>query len=483
MASLHALQAERWAQQHFGQVRLGDRRRNRRAVTIAAGMASHTGKSIPALFDRVSDIKAAYTFFDRPETTPERLQEGHRNQVHQAMHQAGTFLLLEDSSEVIWSRAAAIDGLGKVGDLKSERRQGFTLHTALAVRWTAPVPGSARRLPVTILGLAHQECYLRRAAPSRSETDAQRRNREDRESLLWPRATVGLGSAPADPSVRWVRVCDRGADIETFMRGIAAAGQGFVIRATHDRRLMDPTARTRERVGHVFQAARAAPALGSYVIPLRGRPGQKARDARVSVSVAQGHLWPTAQSGAQGKPRQEGVPVSIVRVWEDNPPADVKRPLEWVLLTDANVDTFEQAHEVALQYQARWLVEEFHKGLKTGLGAEKLQLESGHRLFAAVAMMSVVATRLLALREDARERPDAPAATSGLTSLELLVLAKVLKRKLDTVKEVILALGRLGGHMNRKSDGLPGWQTIWAGIEKLGGYVEGFKLAQSRFGE
>lgn len=158
MTSFHPVQAGGRAQQHFGGVQLGDRRRNRRAVTIATGMASHAGKSIPALFEEVSDIKAAYTFFDRPEATPERLQAAHSAQVKEAMHQAGTFLLLEDSSEVIWSRAARIDGLGEVGDFKAQHRQGFTLHPTLAVHWTAPVVGQARRLPVQILGIAQQEC-------------------------------------------------------------------------------------------------------------------------------------------------------------------------------------------------------------------------------------------------------------------------------------------------------------------------------------
>jgi len=33
--------------------------------------------------------------------------------------------------------------------------------------------------------------------------------------------------------------------------------------------------------------------------------------------------------------------------------------------------------------------------------------------------------------------------------------------------EFTLALGRLGGHLNRKSDGLPGWITLWRGWERL----------------
>jgi hypothetical protein len=35
------------------------------------------------------------------------------------------------------------------------------------------------------------------------------------------------------------------------------------------------------------------------------------------------------------------------------------------------------------------------------------------------------------------------------------------------VAEVALAIGRLGGHLNRAQDGLPGWQSLWQGMKKL----------------
>ncbi|MDQ3009327.1 MAG: hypothetical protein M3X11_01285 [Acidobacteriota bacterium] len=63
-------------------------------------------------------------------------------------------------------------------------------------------------------------------------------------------------------------------------------------------------------------------------------------------------------------------------------------------------------------------------------------------------------------------------------------MRKVLNRPLKTVGEVALAIGRLGGHMNRKADGLPGWQTLFRSMAKLNDLVEdaliAFKL--QRFG-
>ena len=58
------------------------------------------------------------------------------------------------------------------------------------------------------------------------------------------------------------------------------------------------------------------------------------------------------------------------------------------------MNSFAQARERALQYATRWLIEDFHKTLETGLGTERLQLHTTHRLFAAVALLSVVALAL-----------------------------------------------------------------------------------------
>jgi Transposase Tn5 dimerisation domain len=125
-----------------------------------------------------------------------------------------------------------------------------------------------------------------------------------------------------------------------------------------------------------------------------------------------------------------------------------------------------------------WFLEDFYKALKTGMGAERLQLEEGHRIFAAVAIMSVVALRLIGLRERVRVSPEAPAEASGLSGLELRVLRAKLQAPLTTVEEVVvLGVGRLGGHLNRKGDGLPGWQTLWQGMTQLRHLVEGYRLA------
>jgi hypothetical protein len=165
-----------------------------------------------------------------------------------------------------------------------------------------------------------------------------------------------------------------------------------------------------------------------------------------------------------------------VRVWEVAAP-DAEDTLEWILLCDADVADCAQARACVRQYATRWIMEECHKAIKTGLGAERLQRESAELLFAAIAIMRVVALRLIELRERLRRHPDAEAAQSGLSPLALEVWRQKSGRPLRTVREVALAIGRLGGHLNRTRDGLPGWQTLWYGMNTLHVLVEGILIA------
>lgn len=272
----------------------------------------------------------------------------------------------------------------------------------------------------------------------------------------------------------WVRVADRGADIYEFLKDCEEKGHSFVVRSGQDRGLVNPG--DGEARGRLFEVARKAPSLGGFDLELRGRRGQQARVARLEVSALEVTLIAPQRPG-HGRGSLPPVRLRAVRVWEREA-LEGCAPLEWILLSDREVEDFEAAREVAQWYTSRWLVEELHKALKSGLGAQKLQLEEAGRLFAAIALMSVVAVRLVELRERVRLSAEAPAEQSGLGDLELKALRAYTGRDVRTVGEAGLALGRMGGHMGRKGDGMPGWITLWRGMSKLQSLVEGARLAQ-----
>ena len=62
--------------------------------------------------------------------------------------------------------------------------------------------------------------------------------------------------------------------------------------------------------------------------------------------------------------------------------------------------------------------------------------------------------------------------------LALKVLRLQDPHPIHTVGDVAVAIGRLGGHMNCKSDSLPGWITLWHSLTQLNLLVQGVLLAQ-----
>jgi hypothetical protein len=460
---------QRWAEEQFAGAKLTDIRRVARVKTIAAAMAVHPGQRIPKLCRSPYAVKATYNLFKHAEATPENIQSGHRALVLEAMRQPGVYLLLEDPTELSWSGKQAIAGLGPIGN-SAAGLQGFFLHTVLSVRWPDTPQDNSKRQPVEVIGLGDQQYDVRTPCRQPRESSQERLKRA-RESQVWPQASQRVGRAPA--GVRWVRVADREADIYEYLVSCQALGHGFVIRAAKDRALSHPE--TGERAGRLCTAARSAVPLGEFTLELRQRPPHPARTAHLCVSATAVALRAPWRSG-DGRGRKPPIKCTAVRVWEAAAPEAGDR-LEWILLCDANVAHCAQARACALQYSTRWVIEAYHKAIKTGCGAERLQLENAERLFAAIAIMSVVALRLIELRERLRMHPEAEAEQSGLSHLELEVLGERSGRKLRTVREVALALGRLGGHLNRTRDGLPGWQTLWYGMNTWHALVEGVLIA------
>ena len=449
-------------------------------MAYAEALAEQPGKMIPELFTRKYDVNATYDLLDEREVVPDAIQAAHRRLVMAELRKSGRYLLIEDTTFPSFThRKEPIPGLGPIGD-SEPGQQGFLLHSILAVRADSlPVPdASGRRPPVTILGLADQQYLVRtpRDPDTPKQAGSRQRQIRDRESDRWLQSGKRIGRAPNNPEVRWARVADREADIYEYMDSCRKAGHGFVIRVSQNRILLNPA--DGKRLGLVFEHIAGASPSGGMYLDLRGRDGQVARRAKLLISC--GPVRVRAPERA-GRAAGAGEPIDcwFVRIWEQDPPEGVE-PLEWVLYTDRPTESLSDGIMAVMDYGTRFLIEEFHKGLKTGLRAEGLQLEAANRLFAAIAVMSVVALRMLDLRELGKGFPEAPAACTGLDELELEMLGLATKRELKTVTDVLLALGRLGGHMNRRRDGMPGWITLWRGMKVLRLLVRGAKLERTR---
>jgi hypothetical protein len=174
--------------------------------------------------------------------------------------------------------------------------------------------------------------------------------------------------------------------------------------------------------------------------------------------------------------------MSLVEVKEVPVPAGVTEPLHWKLLTSLPSATLAQALRVVGRYTARWWIEEYHKALKSGAGVEASQLARADRLEALIAVLAVVAVRLLSAKLLARSRPETFEAAVSFGPQMLALLEQKLGPPKGgwTNRNVIIATAQLGGFLARKQDGLPGWQTIWRGWQRLLWICEGLATLQQK---
>jgi hypothetical protein len=458
-----------FGEMHFGKAQLGDKRRTKRLVECADAICRHPGSTLPDKFKSPAELKAFYRLCNCDSMTHEGVLAPHREFVLERIGQLRRdIVVLHDSTELDYSTHFALEGLGQIGN---GQRRGYICHNSLAVD-----PKSRE-----VLGLLNQVLHHRPQVP-KNETEKQRRERESRESRLW---VEGVASLPA----RWqfIDVCDQGADTFEFLAKEAFSGRRFLVRAAHDRAIF---------VGHeeggkasyLRTYAAQLPKWGEFTLQVTSKREEKspkkkgkkvthsrrARQATISIAAAPVRVRPPGKKS--GEYPNDPLPLWVVRVWEPNPPKGQER-LEWFLLTNEPVETFEDAWRVTEWYECRWIVEEYHKALKTGCGIENPQFHTEDRLQPAIALLSVVALTLLSLR-DASRRPDAKKRlASELVSFDYVRVLSVWRHKRVcpdwSVHDFFYALARLGGHQNRKRDHEPGWLVLWRGWTTLQAMFDG----------
>ena len=456
---------EVWSRENFGSCELGDVRRTGRVVLFAKQMAEHPDGSTPEQTERWADLKAAYRLIDRNEVTFNSIASPHWELTR---HRArGVVLVIGDTTELDfgWGRQAC--GLGPVG-IGSGR--GFLLHNALMVDAKTS----------EIIGLAGQEILYRRPKPKR-ENSYQQTQREGKESEVWARLIERIGP-PAD-GVTYVHVFDRAADnLDVFCQLQAQRGE-WVIRAAHlHRRVDEITSDSRAPRCSLKDVLDRQPVLDTYELSVRATKDQSARIAKLAVRRAKVFVPPRSQRRTALQRKQEfaGVEQWVVEAREIDPLPGIA-PIHWVLWSSRPVDTFDDAWQMLSDYERRWLIEEFHKALKTGCRVESRQHQTAKRLEVMTGLCSVIAVRLVQLKTMARTAPQTP-ADRVVPGIWLEMLRALRAKPIITVRDFYRHLAGLGGFLMRINDGEPGWITLWRGTEKLLTAIRGYHAIKKKCG-
>ena len=414
-------------------------------------------------------LKGAYRLLSNSAVHPQAMQQPHRDLTWHSCRKAAVVLVVQDDTELDFSRRATRGSVKGMGPLSgSGHGRGLYQHTALAVE------ASSRR----VLGILDQRWWVRAEKTHDGETRRQRQARTT-EADRWEQVARGLAGRhePWDRT-RLIHVGDRGSDVWRFMQACGELDHGFIIRAQHDRWVSEAQTPGSTASGRLWTILERQPPQAGLSLRLtrqrksEGTVTREPRTARATVRFTTVTLPPPRNDPRTAK--DQPLVVSAIHVHEDDPPADVKpaQRIDWMLLSSEPVHEVSEALQIIGWYQQRWLIEEFHRGLKQGCRLEDSRLDHVEDIQRLAALQSVIAVRFIQTRDAANDPTLAhdPAALLELAPLaQRQVVALWTGRSIETLtpKQFYLAIAKRGGHLGRTRDGPPGWLTLHRGMHDL----------------
>lgn len=447
-----------WAATELRYANLGDKRLNRRLVKVVETLSAQPTASVPQACGNWTDTKATYRFWDDERVTPEAILDSHSRSSIERLAAVGRVLLIQDTTELDFAHHPATAGLGR---LEHPAQYGMKVHSVLGA--------SLEGVP---LGLVHQSMWVREAATTGQRHLRRQRPTADKESQRWL-TSLEITQRKIPAAVEIITVADSEADIFDLFALPRRSGSHVLIRATHNRRVGE--------IGYLWDTVRQSPVRGGYTLELRRKEDVPARQAKMCVRYASVTLQPPRHH----LERAALVPLQLQAILaeEEDAPPDSK-PVCWLLLTSLPIDSLEDALCYVRWYSYRWLIERYHFILKSGCRLEDLQLEHVDRIKRALATYLIVAWRLLWLTYEARRNPDQP-CSKVLETHEWHALYCTIHQTPappsvpPTLRQAVHWIARLGGFLDRRSDGEPGVKTIWLGLRRLSDIAATWQLSHS----
>ena len=447
-----------WTEEEFGRVQFFDRRLKQRLFTLAADFFAQPGELIPqASRGSAAKTKAAYRFFENPNVDMQTLLRPHRESTMERLRSLRVVLAVQDSTTLTYT-AHPPEGAGPINTSQNSA-VGLMVHDTMAFTSDG-----------TPLGLLNVQCW------GRDPDEAGKRKRrhqlpiEEKESVKWLVSYRAVAEVQKlCPDTMLVSIGDREADVYELFHEATQDPHGpkLLIRAERTRN------RKVEQEG-LWPRMNAEPVAGSLDIAVGRRGSRRARTAKLQVRFASVVLSP---------PRNSKLPP--LRIWavyarEVDYRADVKEPIDWMLLTTVKTETFEDAGQRLSWYGRRWGIEVYHRILKSGCRIEDRRLDDTDSLEPCLAIDLVVAWRVYWMTMVGREKPETP-CDQILHEEEWHVLSAWATGKIPetppTSQEAMRWIGKMGGWLARGKQDNPGTTCMWRGLGRLPTMAQGYLLA------
>ena len=450
------VQISDWIVEEFSSLNLGDKRLVDRCRIIMAKLSGQCQASIPVACRGWAEIKAAYRFFENEVVTLASILAPHFSATRARIALEKVVILPQDTTELdVTNKRVA----GELGPLSYPNRKGWLAH--LSVAFT---------LDRVCLGVVHAFIWTR--DPNEPSKNDQRKKKtiSEKESKRWLDGyQTACDIALATPDTQIISVADRECDIYEMYVVARGGAANWIVRSSQNRSLPEKIA-DGNSYEKLWTRVGQADILGESVINIPARGGRARRNATLTARSAVVTLRPPYRQGE----KLEEVTVHAVLLREETPANGIE-PLEWLLLTDLPVNTWEEVQFVINGYLCRWQIECFFKVLKSGCKVENLQLQTPERFLPCLGLYLIISWRVLYLTMLGRSCPSDLPCTLFFDEAEWKAITMIETKKLPetppTLTEMVKMIAQQGSYVGRKGDGNPGIVSIWVGLQRVMDYA------------
>lgn len=471
-----------WAFNEFKAVDFGDTRLTQRLIKLSNDLSELPEGSINQACGSWSQTKAAYRFFKNEKVNEAMILSNHVRCTLERIKQEKTILAIQDTSYICYKNHPKTKGLGLISkrsglNKKTIQTDGLIMHTAFAV--------NTEGLP---LGLLDQTIYARAPLPETKAAIKKTSHNnglpiEEKESIRWLNAIGQTQQILKENKAHVVTVCDREADMYDFFEYALQHHADFLVRASRNRCINKHSPRTEKNKEKLWTFMQRQPSEGKIQIEISAKKDKPARQATLDVNFTSFTMNPPRNNIRNRTQKLTDFTLYGIYVIERHPPQQ-EEALEWLLITNLAVDSFDTALEKVRWYCLRWRIEVFHKILKSGFSIESCRLGTAQRLIRYITLMSVIAWRIFFITLVARTNPELP-CTDILEDEEWKVIyakmnqTHVYPKRIPSIKTVVSWIAQLGGFLARKNDAEPGPIVLWRGWRRLADLCEGWRLAHA----
>ena len=429
----------------FPHLNLGDIRRDERFVTIVNNISSQPGASIPKQNKSWYDTKATYEFFKNENVSIEELKKTMMMYGAKKVTDEMQVLIAHDISNISYNDLQAEN----LGYLDNKEGRGILCYSSIAV--------TTEGLPLSLL---YQHTWTRPLEELGKSNKRKQLAFEDKESYRWYEGMKEVNEL-LGKGIHKIHVADREADVYELFFHAYEPNTDLLIRARHNRSLSNGSP--------LWNSISAEPVVATVNLDIPDKTGKKKLKVETEVRSHEVEILRPRNN----KDSYESVTLTAIEIKEKN--SEKKNDediIHWKLLTTLEIKSVSDALQCVEWYTYRWLIERFHYVLKSGTKIEELQLKDAESLQKAIAVYSMAAFRVMQLVYESRHQPEVNCEVV-LTKAQWVTLYMLIhgnnkiSKQPPSLQQAVMWIGRLGGHLGRKSDGPPGLKTVWQGYQQL----------------